>query len=309
MKSTSLSKTGISLLLPAFFISVCFPITSLATNQDVLTHHQECKEAYAKEFDKCSQISDDVEASKCFDENARELDRCRDPRRIQIFVQDKAWREKNAKELSNLSAALEEADDKCKDAAKTGLEKCKKSKSDKKERTCAISVGKKEESCLMKAEKAFLAKWKKLEPPNRALVNAGLSELKSCHNRFRKNRQRCQGRTAEKCANKLFKTFIKCAKAATQNATFKKGHSYKTLSASLENVAAAYKEDIRGCNRKANKFENDARDKAQKEGKDLKTENKRIKQETHDVLDNCLKTGNAQFTNAINAQIMQHFEN
>ena len=48
---------------------------------------------------------------------------------------------------------------------------------------------------------------------------------------------------------------------------------------------------------------------AKTEGKDLETENMRIKQEAQVVLDSCLKAGNEQFINAINAQIMQHFEN
>ena len=287
-------------------------------DEDATAHHIECRETWEKDKAKCDKIFErsmetkdpKAEANlfdmavKCRAEIQAELDRCRDPRRVMVFVRNKAWRKNNEKALSGLSKTLEAADDQCNTEETQGLGKCEKEKSAKKKEKCIASVDKKHKRCLQKSEKAFMAGFKKLKPPSEAMEKGGVKAIIACHEDLRKDLKDCSNK---KCVNKGYKGFQGCVKKNAKNAQYKEGSSYKKLAASIQKVVDTSKTIVAKCYSRASKFETEEVAKAKEKGT-LKADKKKIQKSVEDFRGDCIDKGNRQLIKAMDAQISQHFE-
>ena len=298
-------------------LTLAWPGMQALADNDATAHHIECRETWEKDKAKCDKIFErsmetkdpKAEANlfdmaiKCRAEIQAELDRCRDPRRVMVFVKNKAWRKNNEKALSKLSKALEDADDQCKAEEAQGLQKCEKQKSAKKKEKCIATVGKKQRQCLQKAEKAFMAGFKKLKPPTEAMEKGGIKAIVDCHEKLRASVKDC---TDRKCVGKGYKKFQVCVKKNAKNAQYKKGSSYKKLAASVQKVVDTSKTIVAQCYKRASKFETGEVAKAKKKGT-LKADKKKIQKSVEDFRGDCIDKGNRQLIKAMEAQIRQHF--
>lgn len=297
---------------------LAWPGISALADDDATAHHIECRETWEKDKAKCDKIFErsmetkdpKAEANlfdmavKCRAEIQAELDRCRDPRRVMVFVKNKAWRKNNEKALSSLSKTLEADDDQCNAEETQALQKCEKQKSAKKKEKCIDSVGKKHTKCLQKSEKAFIAGFKKLKPPTEAMEKGGIKAIVACHEKLRATLKDCKER---KCVGKGYKGFQGCVKKNAKNAQYKKGSSYKKLAASIQKVVDTSKTIVAKCYNRASKFENEKVDEAKKKGS-LKADKKKIQKSVEDFRGDCIDKGNRQLIKAMEAQIRQHFE-
>lgn len=153
---------------------------------------------------------------------------------------------------------------------------------------------------------AFLLSIGLLAP--RAHADESWKDVRGCHDALRAKLKTCD---KEKCANKAFKTFAKCARKVTKKAKLKKGSTYKKLSASVQSVVDAVQPLFKKCYSEASAFEKkaiaDVRKKT-KDKKDLKKEIKKVLKQTEKVRGECFATAQKMSNKALEAQVGQHFE-